>query len=144
MDLSGRSHTPGHSVCPPLVGSRGLRVHPGKGALKSEICRDLAATVVGCRGHTTLDFLTLCASSRDLQSFHCHGDWEENGRVYLITGQKSSRSKYCFVYSGNDKHTQVSGLHDTCHRSAVPGISGNLTFNISAAGKSLTSLFTPP
>lgn len=68
-------------------------------------------------------------------AFQCHGGWQENGRNYLITGLKGSKAKFCFVFSEADKVTQLSGLHDTCRRTVLPGVTGNLTFNISAAGE---------
>ncbi|GFT35160.1 uncharacterized protein NPIL_328321 [Nephila pilipes] len=125
------------SGCPQLVDTNGLRVQVGKvvsSSFRPELCRDSAARVVGCRSHDTIEFLTSCASFTDVQSFLCHGDWEENGRSYLVTGLRNSRNKYCFVYWSNDKTTHLSGIHDTCRRTVEPGVTGNFTFNISSAG----------
>ncbi|XP_064477625.1 uncharacterized protein LOC135391321 isoform X2 [Ornithodoros turicata] len=121
--------------CPALVSTDGLRVS-GRAAWRPDgPCRDLA---VGCRSRHQLEFLANCpASSSDedrLATFQCHGSWAENGKNYLIAGLKGSRAKYCFVFWEGEKVTQLSGLHDTCRRSALPGLTGNLTFNISAAG----------
>ncbi|XP_023240911.1 uncharacterized protein LOC111639296 isoform X1 [Centruroides sculpturatus] len=129
------TRSPTARKCPRIVETNGLRVQAGRTSIvKADLCRETTAVVVGCRAHDTLEFLTMCASFKDVQTFHCHGNWEENGRSYLITGLKNSRAKYCFVYSTNDKVTHLSGLHDTCHRTVSPGVTGNLTFNISAAG----------
>ncbi|XP_015912397.2 uncharacterized protein [Parasteatoda tepidariorum] len=125
------------SGCPQLVETNGLRIQVGKvvtSSFRPELCRDSAAKVVGCRSSDSIEFLTSCASFSDVQSFHCHGDWEENGRSYLVTGLRNSKNKYCFVYWSNDKTTHLTGIHDTCRRTIEPGITGNFTFNISSAG----------
>ncbi|KAG0424728.1 hypothetical protein HPB47_028059 [Ixodes persulcatus] len=70
-----------------------------------------------------------------MRAFQCHGGWQENGKNYLITGLKGSKAKFCFVFSEGEKMTQLSGLHDTCRRTVLPGVTGNLTFNISAAAE---------
>ncbi|XP_054719213.1 uncharacterized protein LOC129228555 [Uloborus diversus] len=125
------------SGCPQLVETNGLRVQMGKLASSSfrpELCHDSSARIVGCRSTDSIEFLTSCASFTDVKSFHCHGDWEENGRSYLVTGLRNTKTKYCFVYWTNDKTTHLSGIHDTCRRTIEPGVTGNFTFNISSAG----------
>ncbi|CAN8005145.1 unnamed protein product, partial [Ixodes hexagonus] len=126
LEGSGSSHP-----CPSLVGTDGLRA-TGRASWKPDGCRD----VLGCRRHSHLEFRTDgCASQQPpaAQSL-CHGGWQENGKNYLITGLKGSKAKFCFVFSEGEKMTQLSGLHDTCRRTVLPGVTGNLTFNISAAG----------
>ncbi|XP_042145182.1 uncharacterized protein LOC8043879 [Ixodes scapularis] len=123
--------------CPSLVGTDGLRA-TGRASWKPDGCRD----VLGCRRHSHLEFRTDgCASQQPpaaqslvaSTTFQCHGGWQENGKNYLITGLKGSKAKFCFVFSEGEKMTQLSGLHDTCRRTVLPGVTGNLTFNISAA-----------
>ncbi|KAH8035220.1 hypothetical protein HPB51_004461 [Rhipicephalus microplus] len=147
--------------CPALALTDGLRA-TGRASWKPDGCRD----VLGCRRHSHLEFraagcggeeqvLSAAATSpaaatpRALvasRTFQCHGGWQENGRNYLITGLKGSKDKFCFVFSEADKVTQLSGLHDTCRRTVLPGVTGNITFNISAAANpfenSLASLST--
>lgn len=136
--------------CPALALTDGLRA-TGRASWKPDGCRD----VLGCRRHSHLEFRAAgcggeeqvspaaaatspaAATPRALvasRTFQCHGGWQENGRNYLITGLKGSKDKFCFVFSEADKVTQLSGLHDTCRRTVLPGVTGNITFNISAAG----------
>ncbi|XP_023229456.1 uncharacterized protein LOC111629775 [Centruroides sculpturatus] len=124
-----------NDVCPQLVETDGLKINAGKVSLRSEDCRGSTAHVVGCRSKDTLEFLTTCASFKDRMTFQCHGWWEENEKTYLIAGLKNSKTKYCFVYTIDGIVTKLSALYDTCHRGIMPGITGNLTFNITAAGK---------
>ncbi|XP_076353236.1 uncharacterized protein LOC143248619 isoform X2 [Tachypleus tridentatus] len=126
--------TPRTKLCPALAETNGLRVETGRLSSLPDKCTQYSTAVVGCRSDSTLEFLTTCASYRDLKRFQCHGAWEENGRTYLVTGLRESRRKYCFVFSAHSRVTRMSGLHDTCSRSIQPGITGNLTFNITAAG----------
>lgn len=124
-----------NDVCPQLVETDGLKINAGKVSLRSEDCRGSTAHVVGCRSRDTLEFLTTCATFKDRMTFQCHGWWEENEKTYLIAGLKNSKTKYCFVYTIDGIVTKLSALYDTCHRGIMPGITGNLTFNITAAGK---------
>ncbi|XP_076318503.1 uncharacterized protein LOC143229686 [Tachypleus tridentatus] len=126
--------TPHTNLCPAVAETDGLRVETGKLGSLPDKCTQYSTAVVGCRNDNTLEFLTKCASYQELKRFQCHGTWEEKGRTYLVTGLRESRSKFCFVFSSNSRVTRMSGLHDTCSRSIQPGITGNLTFNITAAG----------
>ncbi|GFX20835.1 uncharacterized protein TNCV_78901 [Trichonephila clavipes] len=120
-------------LCPHLVETDGLRIAANKNHIPSDQCQDSAVKVVGCRSHETLEFLSTCETVREHMTFQCQGTWEENGRNYLIAGLKGSKVRYCFVYYSNPKMTQFSGLPDTCRRTIVPGVTGNLTFNITSA-----------
>ncbi|KAH9366314.1 hypothetical protein HPB48_002005 [Haemaphysalis longicornis] len=53
--------------------------------------------------------------------------------------KRSTYSCSAQVFSEADKVTQLSGLHDTCRRTVLPGVTGNLTFNISAAAPVTTA-----
>lgn len=123
------------SLCPQLVETDGLRIAASRNHIRADQCQDSAVKVVGCRSHETLEFLSTCETAREHMTFQCQGMWEENGRNYLIAGLKGSNARYCFVYSSNPKMTQFSGLPDTCRRTIVPGVTGNLTFNITSAGE---------
>ncbi|GIX90275.1 uncharacterized protein CEXT_293341 [Caerostris extrusa] len=123
------------ALCPHLVETNGLRIAATKNHIRSDQCQDSAVKVVGCRSHETLEFLSTCETVREHMTFQCQGTWEENGRNYLIAGLKGSKVRYCFVYYSNPKMTQFSGLPDTCRRTIVPGVTGNLTFNITSAGE---------
>ncbi|KAG8195918.1 hypothetical protein JTE90_001152 [Oedothorax gibbosus] len=143
VTLIAHSATP--SSCPQLVDTNGIRVQSGKvTSFRPELCRDLNVQMVGCQSNDAIEFLTSCQSITDIQSFHCHGDWEENGKSYLITGMRNSKNKFCFVYWSNDKTTHLSGIHDTCRRSIEPGVTGNFTFHISSAGMCDTLLSHSP
>ncbi|XP_055930666.1 uncharacterized protein LOC129960940 isoform X1 [Argiope bruennichi] len=123
------------ALCPQLAETNGLRIASNKNHIRSDQCQDSAVKVVGCRSHDSLEFLSTCETVREHMTFQCQGTWEENGRNYLIAGLKGSKVRYCFVYYSNPKMTQFSGLPDTCRRTIVPGVTGNLTFNITSAGE---------
>ncbi|XP_076347978.1 uncharacterized protein LOC143245501 [Tachypleus tridentatus] len=127
--------TPNTDHCPALAETNGLRIEPGKLSSLSEKCSKYVTAMVGCRSDSSLKLLMTCASYQDEKRFQCHGTWEEKGRNYLITGLIESRQKFCFVFSSSSRVTRMSGLHDTCSRNVQPGITGNLTFNITAAGE---------
>ncbi|XP_022254525.1 uncharacterized protein LOC111088502 [Limulus polyphemus] len=130
-----RSSTPNTNHCPALAETNGLRIEPGKLSSLSEKCTKYVTAMVGCRSDSSLELLMTCAMYQDLKRFQCHGTWEEKGRNYLVTGLKESRRKFCFVFSAYSRVTRMSGLHDTCSRNVQPGVTGNLTFNITAAGE---------
>ncbi|XP_076347420.1 uncharacterized protein LOC143245212 isoform X2 [Tachypleus tridentatus] len=123
--------TPDTDHCPALAETNGLRIETGH---LPDKCTKYTTDIVGCRSDYTLEVLTTCASYRDLKRFQCHGTWEEKGRTYIVTGLEESRRKVCFVFSARSRVTLMSGLHGTCSRSVQPGVTGNITFNITAAG----------
>ncbi|KAJ8964779.1 hypothetical protein NQ314_004645, partial [Rhamnusium bicolor] len=88
--------------------------------------------------------------------YSCHGSWEENGVSYVITTPVAKKStdalRYCFIYTlANQVNAAViegnlgkgagppvlrlSGVSESCHRTIIPGVTGNWAFNFTSNGK---------
>lgn len=96
-------------------------------------CDTHSTVKVGCDSGDTIEFRHECTTQHHVQAFHCHGNWEENGTSYLITTQKGTKSKYCFIYAESDNVVKFSSVRDSCPRNIQPGIGGFWAFNFTAS-----------
>lgn len=127
-----------------------------KNALNPEtICdsHDFDALSVGCSGSHEMEFKSSCSQP---SAYSCHGSWEENGVSYVIATPLSKKQnespRYCLIYTlanqvsgtviegslGKDTDPPIlrlSGVTESCHRTTVPGVTGEWAFNFTSNGK---------
>lgn len=117
------------------------------------LSHDYEALSVGCSGSHEMEFKSSCSQP---SSYSCHGSWEENGVSYVIATPLSRKSneapRYCLIYTlanqvsptviegslGKDSGPPIlrlSGVTESCHRSTVPGVTGEWAFNFTSNGK---------
>ncbi|KAJ8970657.1 hypothetical protein NQ317_016870 [Molorchus minor] len=127
------------------------------------ISHDYEALAVGCSGSHEMEFKSSC-SQQSVSAYSCHGSWEENGISYVIATPVARKStdnlKYCFIYTvANQVHSAViegslgkgagppilrlSGVSESCHRSIIPGVTGNWAFNFTSNGQNLRGELRP-
>ncbi|XP_023019404.1 uncharacterized protein [Leptinotarsa decemlineata] len=121
---------------------------------KSDCVSDDYETLsVGCSGSHEMEFRSGC--SQEPNAYSCHGSWEENGISYVITTPVARKStdalRYCFIYTLADQANsgiiegnlgkgvgppilRLSGISESCHRSIIPGVTGNWAFNFTSNG----------
>ncbi|XP_017770060.1 PREDICTED: uncharacterized protein LOC108557871 [Nicrophorus vespilloides] len=98
--------------------------------------------IIGCNSADTMEFRTDCATTDIISTYSCHGRWEENGTNYLITTPLSRSSHgartYCFIYKEFPPDVVAfSTSIENCDRNVLPGITGELVFNVTSIGKCL-------
>ncbi|KAG5889861.1 hypothetical protein JTB14_033711 [Gonioctena quinquepunctata] len=117
------------------------------------VSNDYETLSVGCSGSHEMEFRSSC--SQEASAYSCHGSWEENGISYVITSPVARKStdalRYCFIYtlanqvdSGVIEGTlgkgagppilRLSGISESCHRTIIPGVTGNWAFNFTSNG----------
>ncbi|CAG9815224.1 unnamed protein product [Phaedon cochleariae] len=117
------------------------------------VSNDYEALAVGCSGSHEMEFRSTC--SPESSAYSCHGSWEENGISYVITTPVSRKStdnlRYCFIYTLAPETDagvlegslgkgvgppvlRLSGVSESCHRTVVPGVTGNWAFNFTRNG----------
>lgn len=130
---------------------------PGAGVVSPEcISPTYDSLAVGCGGSTeTMEFRTGCIQ-QPIKGYTCHGAWQDNDMVYVITSPTSRKStdtlRHCFVYSivpsstapvgeggkppppGGPMILRLSAVADSCHRHIRPGIDGIWAYNFTSNG----------
>ncbi|KAJ8954264.1 hypothetical protein NQ318_005860 [Aromia moschata] len=128
--------------------------NPAKNPEPDCVSHDYEALAVGCSGSHEMEFKSSC-SQQAVSAYLCHGSWEENGISYVITTPVARKStdapRYCFIYTvANQVNSAViegsmgkgagppilrfSGVSESCHRTIVPGVTGNWAFNFTSNG----------
>ncbi|VEN51904.1 unnamed protein product, partial [Callosobruchus maculatus] len=118
------------------------------------LSQDYEALSVGCNGKQEMEFKSTC-SQNSVNAYSCHGSWEENGVSYVIATPVSRKStdslRYCFIYtlanqvnpaviegsmgkSSGPPILRLSRVSESCHRTVVPGVTGNWAFNFTSNG----------
>ncbi|CAH1993026.1 unnamed protein product, partial [Acanthoscelides obtectus] len=118
------------------------------------LSQDYEGLSVGCNGKHEMEFKSTC-SQNSANAYTCHGSWEENGVSYVIATPVSRKStdssKYCFIYtlanqvnpaviegsmgkSSGPPILRLSRVSESCHRTTIPGVTGNWAFNFTSNG----------
>uniref|UniRef100_T1IZP1 Uncharacterized protein n=1 Tax=Strigamia maritima TaxID=126957 RepID=T1IZP1_STRMM len=93
-------------------------------------CKDFTSVDAGCHRHDEIEFFSSCPNTQKTHKYQCHANWEEDGINYLITTQRGSKAKFCFMYIEMENGLKFSSSRETCSRKIQPGINGYMAFNI--------------
>lgn len=101
---------------------------------RRELCKGFIGMNAGCDRHDLIEFQPHCPSQQRIQTYQCHGHWEENGTNYLITSLRGPKAKFCFIYVEVDNVLKFSSVQESCSRRIQPGVNGFMAFNITSQG----------
>ncbi|XP_066142467.1 uncharacterized protein aus isoform X1 [Euwallacea fornicatus] len=125
--IRSRRHTP-------QLGKRVMRVDQGNGCDS----KTFSSLVIGCNKIDTMEFSTECSSPDLITAYSCHARWEENGTSFLITtpiSRTHGGKKFCFMYKETAPNTVSFSSSSYCNRMIMPGITGDLVFNVTNRGQ---------
>ncbi|KAK4288137.1 hypothetical protein Pmani_038819, partial [Petrolisthes manimaculis] len=134
------SNAPSRRACP-LVG---VWVAGG-----GECGRDVTHLRAGCSSLHSLNFVNACPKESIKQSFVCHGNWDEDGSIYVVASPDDHPAhRYCIIASSrnynNNNNNKHSNKSSTTTTTTNAGGGGGKMLQITAHAHSCPRHQVPP